>query len=119
MEPVGTMLGARGILLGGVESEDEEKILLDANIWVIEQGLPEGEFGYELVDEATEELLAVLDLAWPDGFQQGYSQPVALLIDEGSEIERIVSQTGFRFYTDVDSLKRYVGEEILAISTAA
>ena len=119
VEPVGTMLGARGILLGGVESEDEEKILLDANIWVIEQGLPEGEFGYELVDEATEELLAVLDLAWPDGFQQGYSQPVALLIDEGSEIERIVSQTGFRFYTDVDSLKRYVGEEILAISTAA
>ena len=52
------------------------------NIWVIDQGLPEGEMNYELCDEITGEVIAILDLAWPDGLQEGYSQSVALLIDE-------------------------------------
>ena len=116
---VGSVMDRTGAPLGAIESEYEERVLLDAHAWVIEQGLPEGELGYQLVDEATGDLLAILDLAWPDGLQEGYSQPVALLIDEGPEIERVVSHSGFRFYTDVDSLKRYVEEEILATSAAA
>ena len=115
---VGSVMDRTGAPLGAIESEYEERVLLDAHGWVIEQGLPEGELGYQLVDEATGNLLAILDLAWPDGLQEGYSQPVAVLIDEGPEIERVVSQSGFRFYTDVDSLKRYVEEEILATSAA-
>ena len=106
-------------LFGTLASEDEEQILLDTNIWVIDQGLPEGELEYKLADEITGELLAVLDLAWPNGLQEGYSQPVALLIDEDQEIERIASQGGFRLYTDVDALKQYIRDEILTIKAVA
>ena len=94
----------------------EEEILLAANRWIAEQGLPAGELGHEIVNETTEELLATLDLAWPDGLQEGLSQPVALLIDEDAETEKRASEAGYRYYTDIESLKRYVEEQILAIS---
>ena len=105
--------------LGSVINQDEEQILLDANIWVIDRGLPEGELSYELVDQDTGNLMAILDLAWPDGVQQGYSQPVALLIDEDAELEAVASQAGFALYTDVPSLKRYVEQVVLAVDVAA
>jgi hypothetical protein len=100
---------------GGVLGEAEERMLIDANIWVVEQGLPEGEFNYELVDSDTEEPLAVLDLAWPDGLQEGYSQPVALLIDEDVELEQIANRAGYLFFTKVDSFQQYVESEVLAL----
>ena len=86
---------------------------------MIEHGLPEGEIAFELTDELSGEPLAVLDLAWPEGLQEGYSQPVALLIDEHTEVEEVVSQAGYRFYTNTEAFKQYVTEEILAIHTAA
>ena len=89
----------------------------DTNIWVTERGLPGGEFGYELVDENTGELRATLDLAWPEGVQEGYSLPVVLLIDEGSEVERMANQSGFRPFTSADDFKSYVCSEILGLST--
>ena len=116
---IGSVLDDTRESLGGVINEDEEQLLLDTNIWVIDQGLPEGELGYELVDERNGELLAILDLAWPEGIQQGFSQPVTLLIDEDAEIEKYASQAGFRIYTDVDSLKEYINNDALAISVAA
>ena len=94
--------------------DDEEKILLDANTWVIDQGLPEGEMNYALCDEVTGEVIAILDLAWPDGLQEGYSQPVALLIDEDGEVKKSASQAGYRYYTDIESLKAYVAGQVLA-----
>ena len=115
-EPVALVLDEGDYPLDRSSSPDEEQILLDANIWVTEQGLPEGEFGYELVNEATGERLTTLDLAWPNGLQEGYSPPVALLIDEDTGVKEIANEAGYRFYTDMDSLKRYVNEQILAIS---
>lgn len=118
-EPVGSVLERTEELFATVSSDVEEQLLLEANIWVIEQGLPEGEFEYQIVDEDSGDLLAILDLAWPDGLQEGYSQPVALLIGEDAEIKRIASQAGFSFYTDVESLKEHVNSRILAAGTAA
>ena len=84
----GAETGARaGDPLDALGNEDEEQILLDANTWVIDQGLPEGELGYEIAHMSTGESLAILDLAWPNGLQEGYSQPVALLIDEDARVE--------------------------------
>lgn len=114
-----SVLGRTGGVRSASASEDEERVLLDANLWVIDQGLPEGELKYELVNEVSGEPQAILDLAWPNGLQEGYSQPVALLIDEDWGVEHIVSQAGFRFYTDMDSLKRYVEECILATGEVA
>jgi hypothetical protein len=82
---------AAAVIPGGVEDEDEEARLNRFNDWVVRQGLPEGEFLFELVDEESKEPLAFLDLAWPDGLQEGLSQPVALLLDEGPEVEEVAN----------------------------
>lgn len=100
---------------GTIASKEEEQLLLDTNMWVVEQGLPEGEFVYEVVDEATGEPLVVLDLAWPNGLQAGLSQPVALLIDEGRKTEEAANRAGYRYFTDIVSFREYVLREILAI----
>ena len=117
--PVDTVLLGTDTSLGGVISDDEQQILMDVNERVAKRGLPEGEFGYELIDEPTGRLLAVIDLAWPDGLQEGLSQPVALLIDEDAKVEAFVSQSGFRIYTDVESLMQYVSQDVLVLDAAA
>ena len=119
VEPIGSVLERAGDIFGSVDSEDEEQTLLDINIWVIEQGLPEGELSYELTDDVTGEMLAFLDLAWPEGLQEGYSQPVALLIDEDAAVGQIADHAGFLYFSDAISFRRYVNEEILAIHEAA
>ena len=35
---------------GGIGGEEEEDLLIEVNQWVVEQGLPEGEFLFELAD---------------------------------------------------------------------
>ena len=104
-------------LVKGMASSDEEQILLDTNAWVIEQGLPGGEFSYELVDESSGQLRATLDLAWPDGIQEGYSLPVVLLVNESSEVERIVNASGYRSFASPEDFKSYIWSEILGLST--
>ena len=98
---------------GGIEDKSEEDLLLETNVWVTEQGLAEGEMLYELVEEETGTLLAVLDLAWPNGLQQGLTAPVALLIDEPQETEAAANRAGFRFFTEPKSFRAHVEREIL------
>lgn len=100
---------------GGVESEEEERMITESNQWVIEQGLPAGEFMFELTEPDTGELLAIIDLAWPNGIQEGLSQPVALLIDEDKHTEEIVNRAGFLYFTDIQEFQNYVKKEILAL----
>jgi hypothetical protein len=101
-------------MVGAIEDEDEEHKLRDCNKWVVKQGLPEGEVGYELCDPATGEALAALDLAWPNGLQEGLSQPVAVLLGEGPEVEEVANTAGFRFFTSIKTFRDYVRREILA-----
>ncbi len=98
---------------GGVASDEEEHTIQQCNDWVIQKGLPNGEYMYELADLDSGEPLAILDLAWPSGLQEGYSQPVALLIDESRETMEAASRAGYRYFTDVDSFYKYVEREIL------
>lgn len=99
---------------GGVGSEGEEELIIECNQWTIDQGLPEGEFLFELIDPETNEVKARVDLAWPNGLQEGYSSPVALLFDEDKETEEAVNNAGYRFFTNVEDYKYYVTNEIKA-----
>ena len=99
---------------GSISDDDEEAQLIQCNQWVISQGLSSGELSYELVDSDSGDAVATLDLAWPSGLQEGLSQPVAVLIDEGPDVEAAASQAGFRFFTSVESFRQYVEREILA-----
>ena len=96
------------------QPDDEEEILAEANRFSQENGLAAGEMGYELFSEDDSEPLATVDLAWPNGLQAGYSQPVALMIDEEAEIRTTVSNAGFRVFRTLDELRRYINREILA-----
>ncbi|MFQ5745210.1 MAG: hypothetical protein ACE5HV_16760, partial [Acidobacteriota bacterium] len=101
---------------GGVGSQEEEALIRKCNDWVIEQGLPSGEYMYELADGVTGEPLAILDLAWPNGLQEGLSAPAALLIDESRDTIEAANRSGYRYFTDPDAFRRYVQREILALA---
>lgn len=100
-------------VLGGIETEEEERTIRELNDWLVQRGLPEGESPFELAGPITGEPLAVIDIAWPTGVQEGYSQPVALLLNEEPETAEIVNRAGYRYFTDVDSLKKYIEQEII------
>lgn len=89
---------------------EEERIIDDVNKWMEEQGLQMGIKNYELVDQ-NGEVLATIDLAWPQGVQTGLSKPIALLIDEDETVHTIVNQQGYTFFTDDESLKKNINDE--------
>jgi len=99
---------------GGITDSQEEALLREAREWVAEHGLAQGELLYELIEDETGEFVDVLDLAWPNGLQEGLTTPVALLIDEGKQTLHAAQRHGFRYFTDLDSFKRYVRKEILS-----
>lgn len=102
------------VVPGGIESEQEERLLEEVNAAVVRLGLPEGELLYELADRETGQPLAILDLAWPEGLQQELSEPVALLLDESAETLEAANQAGFRYFTAPEEFLDYVRREILA-----
>jgi hypothetical protein len=104
---------------GGVESVEEERVIQACNTWVVQHRLPAGEYLYALTDALTGGPLAVLDLARPNGLQEGYSQPVALLIGESQETGTVAHRAGYRYFTDVHAFRAYVQQEILALPSAS
>ena len=94
-----------------IDSDYEEAVLKEVMNWMESQALPRGEYGKELVD-LTGNLVATLDLAWPEGIQRELSEKVALLIDEESDIILTASQFGYRCYSSVEDFKQYVQLEI-------
>ncbi len=97
-----------------ISSDEEELDLIACQEWMERHSLPHGEAGHELVDEASGKLLATLDLAWPDGVQEGLGQPVALLIDEEDETLYAARQFNFRFFTSLPDFQQYVKQTALA-----
>ena len=93
--------------------DDEAAILANANRFAIENGLPAGEMAYEIVTEYPDDPIT-LDLAWPEGLQVGFSQPVALLIYEDDALLRAATDEGFRVFTDLVAFRRYVERNIIA-----
>ena len=97
---------------GNIDSSEELAVLVDLNAWLIAEGLSEGELEYELVDKDSGEPLAVLDVAWPEGIQQGLTQPTAVLLDETMATEEAANAAGFRFFTSPNDFKQYVVRHI-------
>lgn len=91
----------------GVSPEEEEQLLFEASLWMEEHGLFEGFENYELVDDDGN-VIAIADLAWPDGIQKELSEPVAILINESDDTKRCFNQKGYRYFTDTEEFKVYV-----------
>jgi hypothetical protein len=112
-QPIFTRAEGDG-LRGGAASEQEERLLQECNDWVVGQGLPAGTYMHEVADPSTGRPLAIVDLAWPNGLQEGLSDPVALLIDEDPDLLEAVNRVGYRYFTDPDEFRAYVLREVLA-----
>jgi hypothetical protein len=92
----------------------DEAVLDACDAWVMAQGLPRGEYMYELLDPTTNQVTALIDLAWPQGLQQGYSQPLAFLVEANQPVEQALNAAGYRWFTNLDTFRQYVEREILA-----
>jgi hypothetical protein len=110
---------APAIVVGGITSEEEEEQLAALNEWMENQGLPRGTLAYDFADPDTGGQQAVFDLAWPNGIQEELSQPVAVLLNEGSGMIAIASQAGYRCFVSTVEFRRYVQTDILAQEVAA
>ncbi|MCY4021309.1 MAG: DUF262 domain-containing protein [Chloroflexi bacterium] len=99
-----------------IASDEEETALQNVMDWMKENGLPSGELGYELPLAENGDAI-VLDLAWPNGIQEGLSRKAALLIDETPETLAIVNHADYEYFTDVEEFKRHVRREILGEMT--
>lgn len=101
------------VIIGGIDGEDEENELLSLMEWVTQRSLPEGSLMYEMAEPNSGAPIAMLDLAWPNGLQEGLSQPVAVLLSEETEVHALANSHGFRYFTTVDEFKQYVQKEII------
>lgn len=98
-----------------VDADSEDAILAELNDFVVANGLPSGELGYEIADASTGDLIATLDLAWPNGLQDGLSEPLTVLVGEESLVLKAAGKAGFKVFTDeeLEDFRRYVLREIL------
>ena len=106
------------IMGGGVADEAEEQVLMECREWLSAQGLPEGEYEFELTNPDSGEPLVILDLAWPNGLQEGLSGPVALLLGEEPVIVGTASSAGYRCFTDAGAFRQYVSRDVLGTPDA-
>jgi hypothetical protein len=98
---------------GGIGTEEDEQIIHEIRAWMEAQKLPMGEIECELVDTESGEPIAILDLAWPEGFQPGLDTPAALLLNEEQDLVLTATHAGYRVFEDADKLKRHIAESIL------
>ncbi len=92
-------------------AKDEVKQLL---AWLEEHRLPKPELDYELCEPDSTTVLTIVDAAWPKGIQEGYSQPVALMLERDEDAEVWANLLGYRVFTSLPLLYRYIEREILA-----
>ncbi|WP_405382842.1 DUF262 domain-containing protein [Phascolarctobacterium sp.] len=96
-----------------VRDIDEEEELEEMINWMEGHGLNSGTMNHELLKANSDEVEAIIDLAWPQGIQTGLGEPIALLLNETAETQAIVSAHGYRYYTSVNELKEYITHNYL------
>lgn len=88
--------------------------LTDLNDWMDDNNLPAGAIGYSLTDSDSG-LNCELDLAWPEGVQQEFPEPVAVILaDDENQKVVLASEQGFRCFRSVQSFMNFVREKYLA-----
>lgn len=91
-------------------ASEEDEPLDDVQRLVAQLGLAAPETHFELVDDISGEVLAVADLAWPDGVQPGLTQRVAFLLESDPELERRLGEMGYQFFVSKEALAHYLDE---------
>lgn len=90
---------------------DEDKELIDLAEWAVSVGLPEPEIHMEVIDE-DDQVISILDIAWPRGIQEGLSKPLGLLTVDLSSSQNL-QNLGYRIFTRITDLERYLEAQIM------
>ena len=72
----------------------------------------------EISDDETGEVLAVADIAWPQGIQPGRTPPVALLLDADPKMNTSLGELGYRCFASKQKLVRHL-KELLGVEIDA
>lgn len=92
-------------LAPNVANEEEEQALIEAAHWMEQHGLSSGIRNYEIIDDGENYLL---DLAWPEGVQQGLSKPLALLLNESQKVHAAANKQGYIYITNIEEFKQFI-----------
>ena len=98
----------------GTLDDDYEDDIFEILLMAEDLGIAEPEPHCEISDDDTGELLAVADVAWPQGIQPGRTQPVALMFDADPKMNASLGELGYRFFTSKQRLVWYL-EELLGV----
>lgn len=104
---------AASVINIGITDQSEEALLLELNTWVKEQSLSVGFISFEYSNPDTGEPEAIFDLAWPSGLQEGLTEPVVVLLNEGQEVMVLANKAGYRCFNDIEAFKNYVIREVV------
>ena len=91
------------------EENDELQTLVS---WAMTSGFPKPELHFEVCDLNSGEVLTIVNAAWPKGLQEGYSQPIALILDVDDQKVEMLNQAGYRFFTSIKAIRGYLKEQI-------
>jgi hypothetical protein len=95
-----------------VIGDTDDAVLQEIAQFAADLGLARPELQFEFVDETSGEALAMADAAWPNGLQEGLTEPIALLLEPDEEMETRLGELGFRFFTSAERLNWYL-EKVL------
>jgi hypothetical protein len=84
-----------------------EPAVAELSIWATDHGFGAPVFELEIVDPENNELIIVGDAVWPNGVQEGLTEPVCLELDASTEVITRLSEIGYRCFTEVEPLKTW------------
>ena len=96
-----------------LDDEDDSEIVTVLAL-ASQLGIASPEPHHEICDDESGEVLATVDVAWPDGIQPGRTEPVALLVAPDPETEAHLGERGYRFFTSIRKLVWHL-EELLGV----
>jgi hypothetical protein len=76
--------------------------------WIEEAGFPGPRLDLEIADPDTQALIVSGDLVWPNGVQEGLGDPVVFELDADDTVVSQLAAIGYRVFTTVDALRRYL-----------
>ncbi|MES2209276.1 MAG: DUF262 domain-containing protein [Chloroflexota bacterium] len=89
-------------------AEAMDPVVTELLAWIGQQGISQPNVDQEIADPETQELIIVGDLVWPNGVQEGLSDPVVFEFEaEDAAVSRLAA-LGYRVFTTPDAFKRYL-----------
>jgi hypothetical protein len=104
--PLELPAGIRAAVGAGI-GEAIEPAVAELSIWATDHGFGAPVFELEIVDPEDQELIVVGDAVWPNGVQEGLTEPVCLELDASPEAITRLSEIGYRCFTEVEPLKAW------------